>query len=150
MVLDVVTIFSQLIRAALIPHTLDRQSPHRAQFGLWPAFSGTFSDHEGIGSWFVLCLRTVRTCYAELLTLDLPTEALDAIRDLLHDLRYFSLYFLDLLIYSHHFISCRVHCMRSLLMQAAENVAHLASQESWQLEFIESHGSITQLVYCFS
>lgn len=45
MVLDVVTIFSQLIRAALIPHTLDRQSPHRAQFGLWPAFSGTFSDH---------------------------------------------------------------------------------------------------------
>lgn len=45
MVLDIVTIFSQLIRAALIPHTLDRQSPHRAQFGLWPAFSGTFSDH---------------------------------------------------------------------------------------------------------
>lgn len=110
MVLDVVTIFSQLIRAALIPHTLDRQSPHRAQFGIWQAFSGIFSDHgnyfkvillasienncvkkfvyvEGIGSWFVLCLRTVRTCYAELLTLDLPVEALDAIRDLLHDLR---------------------------------------------------------------
>lgn len=45
MVLDVVTIFSQLIRAALIPHTLDRQSPHRAQFGIWQAFSGIFSDH---------------------------------------------------------------------------------------------------------
>lgn len=36
--------------------------------------------------------------------------------------------------------------MRSLLMQAAENVTHLASQENWKLEFIESHGSITQLV----
>lgn len=36
--------------------------------------------------------------------------------------------------------------MRSLLMQAAENVTHIASQENWQLEFIESHGSITQLV----
>jgi hypothetical protein len=45
MVLDVVTIFSQLIRAALIPHTLDRQSPHRAQFGIWQAFSGIFADH---------------------------------------------------------------------------------------------------------
>ncbi|KAK4002670.1 exocyst complex component 2 [Daphnia magna] len=129
MVLDVVTIFSQLIRAALVPHTLDRQSPHRAQFGIWQPFSGIFSDHEGIGSWFVLCLRTVRTCYAELLTLDLPTEAIDVIRDLLHDLR--------------------VHCMRSLLMQAAENVTHLASQENWKLEFIESHGSITQLPHVF-
>ena len=45
MILDVVTIFSQLIRAALLPHTLDRQSPHRAQFGLWGPFSGTFSDN---------------------------------------------------------------------------------------------------------
>ncbi len=41
----------------------------------------------GIGSWFVLCLRSVRNCYAELLLLHLHTEALDAIRDLLHDLR---------------------------------------------------------------
>ena len=38
--------------------------------------------------------------------------------------------------------------MRSLLMQAAENVASLVSQESWQLEFIESHGSITHMVFC--
>lgn len=34
-------------------------------------------------------------------------------------------------------------------MQAAENVTHLASQENWKLEFIESHGSITQLVLMF-
>lgn len=31
-------------------------------------------------------------------------------------------------------------------MQTAENITHLASQENWKLEFIESHGSITQLV----
>jgi len=36
--------------------------------------------------------------------------------------------------------------MRSLLMQAAENITNLVSQENWQLEFIESHGSITQMV----
>jgi len=47
MVLDVVSIYSQLIRAAFIPHTLDGQSPHRAKFGLWPAFSSSFTD-EGI------------------------------------------------------------------------------------------------------
>ena len=34
-------------------------------------------------------------------------------------------------------------------MQAAENITHLASQENWKLEFIESHGSITQLVLRF-
>lgn len=36
--------------------------------------------------------------------------------------------------------------MRSLLMQAAENVTTFVSQETWGSEFIESHGSITQLV----
>lgn len=36
--------------------------------------------------------------------------------------------------------------MRSLLMQAAENVTQLGNQGSWELEFIESHGSITHLV----
>ena len=47
MVLDVVNIFSQLIRAAFIPHTLDRHSPHRAQFGLWSTFNSTLSE-QGI------------------------------------------------------------------------------------------------------
>ena len=31
-------------------------------------------------------------------------------------------------------------------MQAAENVTTFVSQETWGSEFIESHGSITQLV----
>ena len=47
MILDVVNIFSQLIRAAFIPHTLDRHSPHRVQFGLWPTFNSTLSE-QGI------------------------------------------------------------------------------------------------------
>jgi len=125
MVLDVVSIYSQLIRASFIPHTLDGQSPHRAKFGLWPPFSSSFTDDEGIGSWFVSCLRTVRTNYSGLLSLDLPTEPLNAIRDLLHDLR--------------------VHCMRSLLIQAAKNVTGLVQHETWKLEFIEGHGSVTPL-----
>ena len=85
MVLNVVSIYSQLIRAAF---TLDRSSPDRAQFGLWPAFNGAYSDQEGIGSWYVCCLRTIRNCYSGLLALDLPNEPLKVIRDLLHDLRY--------------------------------------------------------------
>ena len=44
MVLDIVTIYSQLIRAAFIPNTLDRSSPHRAQYGLWPPFNSTYCD----------------------------------------------------------------------------------------------------------
>ena len=48
MVLDVVTIYSQLIRAALLPHTLDKSSPHRTQFGMWPAFNGAYSDQGNV------------------------------------------------------------------------------------------------------
>ena len=69
MVLNVVSIYSQLIRAAF---TLDRSSPDRAQFGLWPAFNGAYSDQEGIGSWYVGYLRSIRNCYSGLLALDLP------------------------------------------------------------------------------
>ena len=31
-------------------------------------------------------------------------------------------------------------------MQAAENVARLGEKENWQLEFIDTHGTITQSV----
>ena len=55
MILDVVNIFSQLIRAAFIPHTLDRHSPHRVQFGLWPTFNSTLSE-QGIFLLFFLLL----------------------------------------------------------------------------------------------
>jgi len=36
--------------------------------------------------------------------------------------------------------------MRSLLMQAAKNVTGLVQRETWKLEFIEGHGSVTPLV----
>ena len=39
--------------------------------------------------------------------------------------------------------------MRSLLMQAAENVSNLANREDWRVEFVEGHGSITQLPHLF-
>ena len=63
MVLDVVTIFSQLIRAALIPHTLDRQSPHRAQFGIWQPFSGIFSDHGNYLLYLNGCIASMFTIF---------------------------------------------------------------------------------------
>ena len=36
--------------------------------------------------------------------------------------------------------------MRSLLIQAAKNVTGLVQHETWKLEFIEGHGSVTPLV----
>jgi hypothetical protein len=42
-----------------------------------------------------------------------------------------------------------VHCMRSLLIQAAENVSQLVQKEDWQVEFVEQHGSITQVPHQF-
>ena len=39
--------------------------------------------------------------------------------------------------------------MRSLLIQAAENVSQLVQKEDWQVEFVEQHGSITQVPHQF-
>jgi len=80
-------------------------------------------------------LRVVRDCYSAVLGLDLPAEAVRVFQDLLHDLR--------------------VHCMRSLLMQAGDNVAalgghhHQHGRDQWRIEFVEHHGSISQLPHLF-
>ena len=39
--------------------------------------------------------------------------------------------------------------MQSLLMQAAENVSNLDNRENRRVEFVEGHGSITQLPLLF-
>ena len=83
MVLTTIELFSGLLRAAVLPHTLDRISIQRQTYGSWPS-----QGLDGVGPWLPHCLRYVRSTYSALIKLDLPGEALDIVANLIFDLRY--------------------------------------------------------------
>ncbi|PSN46362.1 Exocyst complex component 2, partial [Blattella germanica] len=58
MVLTAIELFSGLLRAAILPHTLDRMSVQRQTYGTWPS-----QGLEGVGPWLPHCLRYVRSTY---------------------------------------------------------------------------------------
>lgn len=70
-----------LLRGAILPHTLDRQSPDKANY-MWPTLRG-----DVLSDWLPHCLRFVRSAYSMLIGLDLPGEALDIVSKLVFDLR---------------------------------------------------------------
>ncbi|KDQ71568.1 exocyst complex component 2 [Zootermopsis nevadensis] len=120
MVLTTIELFSGLLRAAVLPHTLDRMSVQRQTYGTWPS-----QGMEGVGPWLPHCLRYVRSTYSSFIRLDLPGEALDIIAILIFDLR--------------------LHCMSTLFQQASEHVKSLHKRETWKIEFDSKHGGITAL-----
>ena len=121
LVLAAISLFSGLLRAALMPHTLVRTpAAERASYGVWPS-----RGMEGLGPWLPHCLRALRQAYSSLIRLDLPGEALDIIASLIFDLR--------------------LHCMSTLLKQAGESIRNLHTQETWNIQFDGEHGGITQL-----
>nr|CAD7402581.1 unnamed protein product [Timema poppensis] len=83
MVLAPIELLSGLLRAAILPHTLDRMSPLRTSYGMWPP-----QGLEGVGPWLPHCLRYIRSTYTSLIRLDLPNEALTIIASLIFDLRF--------------------------------------------------------------
>lgn len=121
LVLAAISLFSGLLRAALMPHTLVRTpAAERASYGVWPS-----RGMEGLGPWLPHCLRALRQAYSSLIRLDLPGEALDIVGNLIFDLR--------------------LHCMSTLLKQAGESVRNLHTQETWNMQFDGEHGGITHL-----
>lgn len=120
MVLTTIELFSGLLRAAILPHTLDRMSIQRQTYGTWPS-----QGLEGVGPWLPHCLRYIRSTYSSLIRLDLPGEALDIVANLIFDLR--------------------LHCMSTLFQQASEHIKSLHKRETWKIEFDSKHGGITSL-----
>ncbi|KAG1704402.1 Exocyst complex component 2 [Nymphon striatum] len=125
MILESLRFYCSLIRAALLPHTLNTVSPSEAvHFGIWPE-----KDLETIGSWIPQCLRCVRSCYSSLIRLNLPGDALDIMQILIFDLR--------------------VHSMVTLFHQVIEDVSNIHLREDWFLEIDDENGGITQLPLLF-
>ncbi|XP_034235592.1 exocyst complex component 2 [Thrips palmi] len=121
LVLAGISLFSGLLRAALMPHTLVKTpAAERASYGVWHS-----RGMEGLGPWLPHCLRALRQGYSSLIRLDLPSEVLDIVASLIFDLR--------------------VHCMSTLMKQAGESIRNLHTQESWNIQFDGEHGGITHL-----
>lgn len=118
-VLAIMEMFCKTLRAAIIPHTLDKNYD-KATFGSWAQ-----SDTELVKPWLPACLRHVRATYAILIKLDLPNEALDIVFTFILDLR--------------------IYCMNILFKQAAEQIEQLSKQETWRIEFNGKHNGITEL-----
>lgn len=120
MILELLHVFSGVMRGAIMPHSLDPDGPNFRTFHVWPEAS-----LDQLTPWLPQVLRHVRGCYNTLLTLDLPNDALDVVKNLILDLR--------------------VHCLTSLFQQTVEHVQSLHSREKWQLEVDDENGGYTQL-----
>ncbi|GJQ70006.1 hypothetical protein Trydic_g13367 [Trypoxylus dichotomus] len=119
MVLNIMEVFCKRLRAAIIPHTLDKNTD-RTTYEPW-----ALPDIDLMAIYLPDCLRYVRYSYAILVKLDLPSEALDIVLAFIMDLR--------------------IHCMCILFKKTTDNVKQFSKQEKWKIEISESYSGITEL-----
>ncbi|KAF5284856.1 hypothetical protein FQR65_LT13408 [Abscondita terminalis] len=119
MVMTIMELFCKALRAAIIPHTLDKTTD-KSLIGAW-----TVLDTDVIALWLPVCLRHIRITYKILIKLDLPSEALDFISSFILDVR--------------------LCCMSVLLKKTTEQVKLLSKQESWKIDLSGTHSGITDL-----
>ncbi|XP_013403813.1 exocyst complex component 2 isoform X2 [Lingula anatina] len=122
---DVIQLFSNLMRAAFLPESLENIDPAlRKTFGEWSE-----SKHDTRGAWLPHCVRYIRSCVGALSNLDLPEECLNICQELAFDMR--------------------THCMVTLLKQAIQDMKNLHQRESWNVDTDDVCGGITQLPLLF-
>ncbi|KAK2166794.1 hypothetical protein LSH36_35g06011 [Paralvinella palmiformis] len=125
LILEVVNLYSNLVRAAFLPATLKKVSvPERAMFGTWPD-----KRHETPIAWLPLCVRHVRACLASLSSFDLPTESIDVLQKLTFDVRW--------------------NCLETLLKQATKDIRSLEQSECWSVDTDDERGGTTKLPTMF-
>ncbi|KAL0279399.1 UNVERIFIED_CONTAM: hypothetical protein PYX00_000970 [Menopon gallinae] len=123
-VMDVIERFCNLLRAAILPHTLPRSNQNRHAYGTW-----SNSGLESVILWLPHCLGYIRACYSSLLRIDLPSDALDIFSKFIFDLRFYR-------------VSTRFRA-------AAESIEALDKSETWAIDINEKYGGITELPFQF-
>ncbi|XP_006888763.1 PREDICTED: exocyst complex component 2 [Elephantulus edwardii] len=93
----------KLTRGALLPYTI--KDVDMKQYGGWEGKSGLS------GQWLAHSVQTVRLTYESLTALEIPNDMLQAIQDLIVDLR--------------------VRCVLVTLQHTAEEIKRLAEKEDW-------------------
>ncbi|XP_062584867.1 exocyst complex component 2-like isoform X2 [Saccostrea cucullata] len=125
MVTDLISLFSNLVRAAFLPESLENiPKETRDTYGTWPA---PCSDIPG--GWLPSSVRHVRFCVNSLSFLDLPGDSPLLIQDLALDIR--------------------TNCMFTLLKQAIADVKQLYTKETWVVDTDDESGGTTQLPALF-
>jgi len=115
MVLSSVSFFCNLVRAAALPAA---PLPNREDYGVW-------REAGRAEQWLPHCLRQVRATYAVLISLDLPGQVLDIVKNLTTELRLSSL--------------------NNILTSVVEETYILHEREDWQQELSDHHGATTAL-----
>lgn len=121
--MTVMDTFCKTIRLALMPRTLDKNTD-KTSYSSWNS-----PNTDVLASWLPACLRNVRTTYSTLIKLDLPSEALDIVFNVILDLR--------------------IYCMNVLFKQRIDEVKWFHKRETWKIEFTHKHSGITSLPIAF-
>ncbi|XP_041040472.1 exocyst complex component 2 [Carcharodon carcharias] len=106
MIQEVISSLVKLIRGALLPSSL--VEVELRQYGGWEA------KMELSGQWLTHIIHTMRLNYESLTALEIPNDLLQAIQELILDLR--------------------VHCLIITLQQTADDVKRLAEKEDWVVD----------------
>lgn len=125
MISSTITYFSNLLRAALLPQSMENLPiEDKEKYGNWPE-----SKREISGAWLPHCVRYVRSCASSLCTLDLPGDSHNLVQEFAFDMR--------------------TNCMFTLLKQAIADVRTLSTKETWVVELDDEFGGTTQLPALF-
>ena len=119
MILSSISFFCNLVRAAALPSA---PLPNREDYGVWR--EGGKAD-----MWLPHCLRQVRASYGVFISLDLPGQVLDIVKNLTSELRLSSL--------------------NNILTSVVEEIYVLHEAEDWALHMSDEFGSITNLPKLF-
>jgi len=119
MVLSSISFFCNLVRAAALPSA---PLPNREDYGVW-------REAGKADMWLPHCLRQVRSSYAVFISLDLPGQVLDIVKNLTTELRLSSL--------------------NNILTSVVEEIYVLHEKEDWVQDISDEYGSITNLPKVF-
>ncbi|KAI8042191.1 exocyst complex component 2 [Drosophila gunungcola] len=118
MILNAIEKFCVYLRLAILIAT-DQRALRQSSGLAWPI--GSASATHAFLPWIPQCLRYTRIAYATLISLDLPSEALDIIQKLIDEVRLF--------------------CFSIIFKRATDRCKKLGAQETWELGVEEYPGA---------
>lgn len=118
MILNAIEKFCVYLRLTILI-AADQRSLRQSSGLSWPIGSSSATHH--FLPWIPQCLRYTRIAYATLISLDLPSEALDIIQKLIDEVRLF--------------------CFSIIFKRATDRCKKLGAQETWEMSVEEYPGA---------
>lgn len=110
MILNAIEKFCIYLKVAMCTTDSEARTLRQSVGLIWPISHGS---HDVFKSWLPQCLRYTRITYATLISLDLPSSALDIVQK-----------FID---------ATRLHCFSNIFEKATQNCNKLAELETWEM-----------------